>query len=308
MNPLVFLQTQTDTTKLISLNIQDTLQKMGDMSVPEMIGFLLDSLIRIGLKILAAVVIYSVGAWIIRKSKKILRDILEKRHADPSLGSFLQSLLSIALTLILIIITVGTLGVDTSSLVALLAGSGLAVGMALSGTLQNFAGGIMILLFKPFKVGDYIEAQGYAGTVESIQITATRILTTDNKMVILPNGALSNGTINNYSATGVRRCEWKVGISYGDDLQRARQVIVALLDAHPAVLRQPVAPFVALDALADSSVNLVVRAWVKSEDYWTLFYDIHEQIYAELPRNGLHFPFPQLDVHLPQDSATPPQT
>lgn len=303
MNFLVFFQTQADTSKHVSLGIRETIDKMAGMSFTELLGFLADSLVKIGLKVLAAVIIYFLGAWIIKKSKKILREILVKRHADASLSTFLQSLLSITLTLVLIVITIGTLGVDTSSLVALLAGSGLAIGMALSGTLQNFAGGIMILLFKPFKVGDYIEAQGYGGTVDSIQITTTHITTPDNKMIVLPNGALSNGVINNFSATGTRRCEWKIGISYGDDVEKAKRVILEILDAHPAVIREPAAPFAALDTLADSSVIIVARAWVKFADYWTLYYEINEKIYNELPKNGISFPFPQLDVHMKSAAA-----
>jgi small conductance mechanosensitive channel len=217
---------------------------------------------------------------------------------DASLSSFLQSFVSISLIIFLIIITVSTLGVDTSSFVALLAGSGLAVGMALSGTLQNFAGGIMILLFRPFKVGDFIDAGGNAGTVKSIKITATELITPDRKVIIVPNGQLSSGTINNYSSSDKRRCEWNIGISYGDNYDNAEKVIKEMLGKNPMVLNDPEPPFVGLSQLGDSAVVLVVRAWVESGNYWALFFEMNARFYKELPGHGINFPFPQMDVHL----------
>lgn len=278
--------------------VDQTLEKVSNISVHEIFSYLIQNGISIGLKILAAICIYLIGAWLIKKIKKIVRKILIKRNIDQSLSSFLLSFTTITLTLLLIIMTVDALGVNTSSFVALLAGSGLAVGMALSGTLQNFAGGIMILLFKPFKVGDYIEAQGYTGTVNSIEITTTHIATDDNKIVILPNGALSNGTINNYSVSGTRRCEWKISISYNDNLNIAKSEIHKILEAEKRIMSLPSAPFVALLSMGDNSITLVARAWVKSQDYLDVFYGINEQFFEKLPQSGIHFPFPQMDIHI----------
>ena len=211
------LQSQTipaDSLKEPAAVIDQTIKTLMQTPVDQLISTGLDYGLKLGTKILAAIIIYLVGAWVIRKIKRIVQKICEKRSLDASLTSFLLSFTSISLSILLIVTTISVLGVDTTSFVALLAGSGVAIGMALSGTLQNFAGGIMILIFKPFKVGDYIEAQGYDGTVTSIEITATHINTPDNKKIILPNGALSNGTINNYSTTGVRRCNWDISIPY----------------------------------------------------------------------------------------------
>ena len=280
--------------------IDETIKTLGDTPIESIITTGLDYLVKFGLKILAAFAIYIIGAWIVKKTKRLIKNIFIKRNLDPSLASFILSFYSITFTILLIIVTIGVLGVDTSSIVAVLAGSGLAVGMALSGTLQNFAGGMMILLFKPFKIGDFIEAQGYSGTVQSIEITTTHITTPDNKKIILPNGALSNGSINNYSITGTRRCEWKIGISYGDDVAVAKQVILNIIKEHPALINEPMEPFAALADLADSSVIVVARAWTKSEDYWTFIFDVNEKVYNELPKHGINFPFPQLDVHLKQ--------
>ena len=280
--------------------INETIKNLAESPVQNIISTGLDYMVKFGLKVIAAFAIYIIGAWIVKKTKRLIRNLFHKRNLDPSLASFILSFYSITFTILLIIVTIGVLGVDTSSIVAVLAGSGLAIGMALSGTLQNFAGGMMILLFKPFKIGDFIEAQGYSGTVQSIEITTTHITTPDNKKIILPNGALSNGAINNFSITGTRRCEWKIGISYGDDVAKAKEVILNIIKNHPALINDPVEPFAALAQLADSSVVIVARAWTKSEDYWTFTFDVNEQVYNELPKHGINFPFPQMDVHIKQ--------
>lgn len=292
-----------DTTKNFTNSLEETVEKLADMPTGDMLSYIIEHAISIGLKILAAIVIYSVGAWLIQRAKKIIKKILVKRNVEPSLSTFILSFISISFTILLLVITVQTLGVDTSSFVALLAGSGLAIGMALSGTLQNFAGGVMILLFKPFKVGDYIETQGYSGTVNSIQITSTVIKTTDNKTIVLPNGALSNGAVNNFSTSLTRRCDWEIGISYGDDVDKAKKIILDILNANPAVLKEPAEPFAALKTLGDSAVVIVVRAWVKNEDYWNVYFSFNEIIYKELPKNNIHFPFPQMDVHVIKNEA-----
>lgn len=289
---------QQDTTAYIVENIGETIGELADMPVRDILGFLAENAMSIGLKVLAAIIIYAVGAWLIQRIKRLLKKILVKRNVEASLSSFTLSFVSITLTILLLLITVQTLGVDTSSIVALIAGSGLAIGMALSGTLQNFAGGIMILFFKPFKVGDYIETQGYSGTVHSIQITTTVIKTTDNKTVVLPNGGLSGSIINNYSTSEKRRCDWDISIEYGSDIDLAKSVLMEIVNRNGKVLQEPEKPFVALKSLADSAIIVTCRVWVKREDYWDVFYTVNEEIYKELPKRGIGFPYPQLDVHI----------
>ena len=289
---------QQDTTANIVENIGETIGELADMPVMDILGFLAENAMSIGLKVLAAIIIYAVGAWLIQRIKRLLKKILVKRNVEASLSSFTLSFVSITLTILLLLITVQTLGVNTSSIVALIAGSGLAIGMALSGTLQNFAGGIMILFFKPFKVGDYIETQGYSGTVHSIQITTTVIKTTDNKTVVLPNGGLSGSIINNYSTSEKRRCDWDISIEYGSDIDLAKSVLMEIVNRNGKVLQEPEKPFVALKSLADSAIIVTCRVWVKREDYWDVFYTVNEEIYKELPKRGIGFPYPQLDVHI----------
>lgn len=259
--------------------------------------------IQFGIKVLAALAIYVVGAWLIRRVKKLLLRIFSKRNTDKTLSSFIISFVSTMMTVLLIVITISTLGVNTTSLAALLAAGGMAIGMALSGTVQNFAGGIMLLAFKPFKVGDFIEAQGFTGTVTEVSIVNTKLTTTDNKAIIIPNGALSNGNINNYSRFPLRRLEWQIGLEYGTDSAACMELLLTLLKADKRVLdaSTPGAadPFVALSSLDDSAVVFVVRGWVRSNDYWAVFYDFNNVVYTELPKKGFNFPFPQLDVHLP---------
>lgn len=257
--------------------------------------------LQFGLKVLAALAIYFVGAWVIKRIKKLLGNIFERRKTDKAIASFTMSLVSISLTIILIILTVGTLGVNTTSLAAILAAGGMAIGMALSGTVQNFAGGIMLLVFKPFKAGDFIEAQGFSGTVSEVNIVSTKLTTTDNRVIVLPNGSLSSGTINNISQNPIRRLEWKIGVEYGSNIDQTRKVILGILNADARVLHgkdAPDEPNVKLSGLLDSSVEIQARCWVRTDDYWDLLWEVNELIYKELPKNGIDFPFPQLDVHL----------
>ena len=228
-----------------------------------------------------------------------MNKILTKREVDASLTTFVRSLVSITLNLLLVIVIIGILGIETSSFIALFASAGVAVGMALSGTLQNFAGGVMILLFKPFKVGDFIEAQGQSGTVREIQIFNTILTTADNKVIIIPNGGLSTGLMKNYSKEPTRRVDWEFGIAYGDDYTKAREVLARLLDADSRVLKEP-AYFIALTSLGASSVNIVVRAWVNSADYWGVYFDMNEKVYKTFAQENLNIPFPQMDIHLHQ--------
>ena len=257
--------------------------------------------LQFGLKVLAALAIYFIGAWVIKRIKKLLGNIFERRKTDKAIASFTMSLVSISLTILLIILTVGTLGVNTTSLAAILAAGGMAIGMALSGTVQNFAGGIMLLVFKPFKAGDFIEAQGFSGTVSEVNIVSTKLTTTDNRVIVLPNGSLSSGTINNISQNPIRRLEWKIGVEYGSDIDVARKVILEILNKDSRVLHgkdAPDEPYIRLSALLDSSVEIQARCWVRTDDYWNLLWEFNELIYNELPKNGIDFPFPQLDVHL----------
>lgn len=259
-------------------------------------------MIHFGLKVLLAIIIYIIGAWIIKLVKHALAKSFEARHTDKTVASFVSSFTSVALTVLLIILTISTLGVNTTSLAALLAGGGVALGMALSGTLQNFSGGLLILAFKPFKVGDFIEAQGYAGTVTEMSIVSTKITLPDNRSVTIPHGPLANGNINNYSRNPLRRLEWKVNMAYGTDAEACKEKLLEIARTDERILDGStpgaVNPFATVSSLNDSSVEFMLRAWVRNEDYWGVFFSVNDAIYKELPEAGFHFPFPQLDVHV----------
>lgn len=252
--------------------------------------------IEAGKSIIVAVVIYFVGKALITLVNRMLSGVMERRKVDPAIQSFAKSLVNILMMILLVISVVSALGVNTTSFAALLASGGVAVGMALSGNLQNLAGGIVILLFRPFKVGDYIEAQGTGGTVSEIQIFHTILTTPDNKKIFLPNGALSSGNITNYSKESLRRVDFTVSVEYGEDIDKVRKVLKDILDKDERVLQEP-APVIVLGALAESSVNMTVRVWVKSEDYWNVFFQTNETIYNEFNRQGINFPYPQLTIH-----------
>lgn len=255
--------------------------------------------ISLGSKLLIALLILVVGRWLVKKIQRLACTIMEKRQVEASLYSFVRSLISITLNFILVITIISVLGIETSSFIALFASAGVAIGMALSGTLQNFAGGVMILLFKPFKVGDTIEALGQSGKVKEIQIFNTLITTPDNKQIIIPNGGLSTGITKNYSKEPTRRVDWEFGIGYGDSYDKAKGVIEKLLASDERVLKEP-AWFIALNSLGESSVNIVVRAWVNASDYSDVFFGLNEKVYKTFTEEGLNIPFPQLDVHVHQ--------
>lgn len=304
MLPTIF-QTSIPIIPADSLDLKGSAEKFVEKVTTTPADVLLKELgsdaLQFGLKVLAALAIYFIGAWVIKRIKKLLGNIFERRKTDKAIASFTMSLVSISLTIILIILTVGTLGVNTTSLAAILAAGGMAIGMALSGTVQNFAGGIMLLVFKPFKAGDFIEAQGFSGTVSEVNIVSTKLTTTDNRVIVLPNGSLSSGTINNISQNPIRRLEWKIGVEYGSDIDVARKVILEILNKDSRVLHgkdAPDEPYIRLSALLDSSVEIQARCWVRTNDYWDLLWEVNELIYKELPKNGIDFPFPQLDVHL----------
>ncbi|PKQ62337.1 mechanosensitive ion channel protein MscS [Labilibaculum filiforme] len=248
-------------------------------------------------KLLLAILTLLVGLWIIKVLTKGVGRLMDKRNMDATLKPFFINLLGIVLKVMLFISVIGMVGVQMTSFIAILAAAGLAVGMALSGTLQNFAGGIMILIFKPFKVGDVLEAQGYAGVVQEIQLFNTIMLSFDNKTIIIPNGGLSTGSMINYSTQPTRRVDMTFGIGYSDDIDKAKKILNDLLVNHASVLKDP-AHFIAVSELADSSVNFTVRAWVNAADYWTVFFYMQESVKKEFDKNSIGIPFPQRDVHV----------
>lgn len=300
----VNLQEKLASTDSLKAGIQTIRETITTSSAQDLMSSLAQEAINFGLKVLAALAIYIIGGWIIRRIKKILKRGFERKGTDATIATFTTSVVTIGLWVVIIILTVGSLGVNTSSLAALLAAGGMAIGMALGGTVQNFAGGIMILAFKPFKAGDYIEALGYAGTVQEVSMVATKLLTLDNRIVVLPNGALSGGNILNYSSKDLRRVDRNINISYGIDVEKAKAAILEVIASNPKILNGKTDgaadPFVAVLELSQTSVTYVVRAWTKAENYWDVFFFLNEQLYTELPKKGVTFPFPQLDVHIKQ--------
>lgn len=277
-------------------------EKISTTPTSELFSELVDKAVTFSLKVLAALAIYFIGAWLIKKIKNMLKRLFDKRDYEPAIESFIQSIVGIALWIILIIAVIGTLGIETTSFAALLAGGGMAIGLALNGTVQNFAGGIMILIFRPFKSGDFIETQGFAGTVTEVTITSTKLITTDNRVIVIPNGALSNGTINNYSHMPTRRLDLTVDVEYGTSAEKTCELLHTLIKQDERILTTAnggnADPFVALSTLKDSSIQFVIRVWVKAEDYWGVNFDLLAKIYDELPKNGIQFPYPKLDVNI----------
>ena len=247
--------------------------------------------------LLVAALIYMIGKWIIKHLVKVVVKIMKKREIEPSLFSFTKSMISVTLHLILAIIIISILGIETSSFIALFASAGVAVGMALSGTLQNFAGGVMILLFKPFRVGDFIEAQGYSGTVREIQIFNTVLTTGDNQTIIIPNGGLSTGSMKNYSTAVTRRVDVTFSFAYGTDYNLVKEEISAIQQASPLILKDP-APWIGLSKLDESGVVVTTRSWCNSGDYWTVVGYMNETVYQQLKDKGYMFPFNRLDVNI----------
>ena len=252
--------------------------------------------IEAGKSILLAILIFVVGRYLIKFINRMIGRMMERKKVEPTIQSFLKSFINVLLTILLIITTVSALGVNTTSFAALLASAGVAVGMALSGNLQNLAGGIILLLFKPYKVGDYIEAQGVSGTVKEIQIFHTIILTVDNKQVYVPNGALSSGSVTNYSSEPLRRVDLTVSVEYGTEVEVVKQALEDIIKADDRILTDP-KPFVALGNLASSSIDFTVRTWVKGADYWPVYFDLTRNVYQEFNQRGINFPFPQIQVH-----------
>ena len=275
----------------------ETVTKIVNTDYRELMMSLLDQAMWVALKIALALLIWAVGRWIIRRLLSVLDKLFTRRNIESSLRSFLRNMANVVMTLMLILSVVQTLGVNITSILALFASATLAIGMALSGTMQNFAGGVMILLLKPYRVGDFISAQGQSGTVKEIMLFSTCIETADKQTIYIPNSSISTAIINNHSVSDVRRADVIVSIAYGDDVDVARAAIMELIKADERILAEP-APSVIVKELAESSVNLSVRMWVKNSNYWGVIGDMNERIYKVLPEKGIHFPFPQLDVHV----------
>lgn len=278
-------------------DVKESVEQLFNIDYSQLVDKLLEGALVVGLKIVAALVIYYLGRWVVRRVMKLMDKVYEKKSVEKSLRSFLSGVVKVLLYVVIVLIIIQVLGINTTSLVAMIASAGLAIGMALSGTLQNFAGGVMILLLRPYRIGDYIDAQGEEGTVTKIGLFSTEIVTVDNRIIYIPNSTISTSVIDNYSTSEMRRVDWTVSVEYGSDPEKVRQVLVDMLKSDSRVAADP-APVVFLVNLADSSVQFSARAWCKNGDFWGLKFDIQERIYVELPKNGINFPFPQLDVNL----------
>jgi len=266
------------------------------IAMSDVIGYL----VQFGKNVILAIIIYFVGRFIIKYAVKALRAVTQRRKVEASLTSFLISLVSISFNLLLAIIIIGILGIDTSSFLAVFASAGIAVGMALSGTLQNFAGGVLILLLKPYKVGDFIEAQGFAGTVREIQIFSTILTTPDNQTIIIPNGPLATGSLKNSTKAPDRRVDIDVEVAYGTNPDDVRHVLEAIIQADERILKTPAdrAPFLPMTTMSASSIVFQMRIWAKAADYWPVKFETTEKVYRELGKAGIEIPFQQIDVHM----------
>ena len=278
-------------------DVKESVEQLFSIDYSQLMDKLLEGALVVGLKIVAALLIYYVGRWFVRRVMKLMDKVYEKKSVEKSLRSFLSGVVKVLLYVVIVLIVIQVLGINTTSLVAMIASAGLAIGMALSGTLHNFAGGVMILLLRPYRIGDYIDAQGEEGTVTKIGLFSTEIITVDNRVIYIPNSTISTSVIDNYSTSEMRRVDWTVNVEYGSDPDKVRKVLVDMLMSDSRVAADP-APVVFLVNLADSSVQFSARAWCKNSDYWGLKFDIQERIYVELPKSGVNFPFPQLDVNI----------
>ena len=305
----IFLQ--SDAEKLENLIVPDSVQKArfaeavrtlaNEDFVRNIWSEMANWLVWTGIKFLISLAIFYVGRWLLRKLVTLADAIMTRRGVEVSLHSFLLTAIKVLGYVFITLIIVSTLGFNSSSFIAVLASMGLAIGMALSGTLQNFAGGIMLLVLRPYRVGDYIESQDVSGTVVSINLFNTVLHTTDKKTIYVPNNAISTSVINNFSTSKVRRCSWKVSVSYGDDYDVIRAAMLDIIERDGRALPSP-EPYVRIDALADSAVVIEARVWVLNSDYWAMYDAVTEAFYKELPKHGANFPFPQLDVHISKDN------
>ncbi len=283
-----------------SMNVSEAIETLSGLTLGEVLHATTDLAVSIVGKIIKLLLIWYIGRWLSRRLIKVIKVVMERRDVNLSIRSFVSSLLDVVTMAIIIIMIISVLGIDTSSFIALFASAGVAVGMALSGTLQNFAGGVIILLFRPFKVGDFIEAQGVAGTVREIQMFNTLVATGDNKIILLPNGPVSTGIINNYSRETVRRVDLVYSISYGDDFEKAKEVLMRLISEDARILGNP-APAIALSSLAASSIDISVKVWSKQEDYWGVMFDMNKKVYETFPKEGLNFPYQTFTVNVTKE-------
>lgn len=278
------------------------MEQLSSLLSPELMQTIFEGASQFGLQVIAAIVVFVVGRWVARRVSRLIQRGLTRANTDPTLVGFFGNISYFGLLLLVIIAAVGQLGVQTTSFIAVLGAAGLAVGLALQGSLANFAAGILMIIFRPFRAGDFIEAAGTAGVVEEIQLFTTRMRTPDNKTIIIPNAQITAGTITNYSARDTRRLDLVFGVSYGDDLDKVKRVIREVLAEESRLLREPEAT-VGLLSLGDSSVDFAVRPWVKSSDYWPVYFELQEAMKKRFDREGISIPFPQRDVHLLRQTA-----
>ena len=284
-----------------SMNVSETIETLSGLTLGEVIHAATDLAISVVGKLIQLALIWYIGRWISRRLVKLVKLMMDKHEVTPSVRSFVASLLDVVSLIVILIMIISVLGIDTSSFIALFASAGVAIGMALSGTLQNFAGGVIILLFRPFKVGDFIEAQGVAGTVREIQIFNTLVATGDNKVILLPNGPVSTGIINNYSREDVRRVDMVFSISYGDDFEKAKEVLLRIINEDERILDKPSAPAINLLELAASSIDISVKIWCKQSDYWSVKFDMNKKVYEIFPKEGLNFPYQTFTVNVTKE-------
>ncbi len=298
------LSTADSSVQEESVSIINQIKNIDEDNISHILSYLSEIAMQFCMDLLIAIVVFYAGRWILKHVVNLVDISFEKRQVDTTVRSFVRSLVKVACYAVIIIAIVQILGVDTTSLVALLASAGLAVGMALSGTLQNFAGGVMILFLRPYRVGDYITTMSESGTVKEIMLFTTVLETPDRHTIFVPNSSISSSIIDNASFADTRRVDWSVGISYGDSVATAREAILAILKEDKRIFTEgDKAPMVGVSALADSSVNLTVRGWVKTADYWGVYFDTYEKFYERLPKSGVNFPFPQMDIHIDNKNA-----
>lgn len=298
----LFLQTDKLENLIVPDSVQkekfaETVKRLAALDVHDIVSEIVSWLIWTGIKICIALAIYYAGRWLLRRVVKMIDALMTRRKTELSLHTFLLTLVKTVGYIILAVAVVSVLGVNLTIFAAVLASAGLAIGMALSSTLQNFAGGVMILVLRPYSIGDYISSQGVSGTVTAIRLFTTTVQTTDKQTIYIPNNMISTSIINNYTTSVTRRCSWKVSVAYGDDYDAVRAAMLAIIMRSDKVLKEPAA-YVRIDAMADSAVVIEARAWVLNNDYWDVLDSITEYFYKELPAAGAHFPFPQLDVHI----------
>lgn len=298
----LFLQTDKLENLIVPDSVQkekfaETVKRLAALDVHDIVSEIVSWLIWTGIKICIALAIYYAGRWLLKRVVKMIDALMTRRKTELSLHTFLLTLVKTVGYIILAVAVVSVLGVNLTIFAAVLASAGLAIGMALSSTLQNFAGGVMILVLRPYSIGDYISSQGVSGTVTAIRLFTTTVQTTDKQTIYIPNNMISTSIINNYTTSVTRRCSWKVSVAYGDDYDAVRAAMLAIIMRSDKVLKEPAA-YVRIDAMADSAVVIEARAWVLNKDYWDVLDNITECFYKELPAAGAHFPFPQLDVHI----------